>query len=282
MMHGPAILIGQPKVTGKFLGLMVLVYFLLGIASHSLPTLGDALGSFSRSTGYLLHPTLLNYLPYFAVLGMLWWQVGKLSPGDLGLARSGLPRAVLWGLGFWVTAQLIALLVRGGEAIPASALSGGLETTLPLGALLGQLLGNALCEELFFRGFVLVQVAALLQSRLDCSPTRALLLGVVVSSLLFALSHLPRDLKVDMSLARLLVLQGAWMSGGLVFAGIYVLSGNLFLPVVFHALTNVPLPLLEGFGGAKLQSYYAIGPLLLLWVLRFRPETESGDRGDSS
>jgi len=85
-----------------------------------------------------------------------------------------------------------------------------------------------------------------------------------------------------MSLARLLVLQGAWMSGGLVFAGIYVLSGNLFLPVVFHALTNVPLPLLEGFGGAKLQSYYAIGPLLLLWVLRFRPETESGDRGDSS
>lgn len=256
------------EVSAGFVVFMVSVFMLLMVLTRQGLALGLELHRLSESTGQLIGQTLLNYLPFFAILGALWWRVGRLSPHDLGLVRSHLAPALLWGLGFWIAAQLLALGMTGGEFAPAPLISGGRESTATIGRLLGQLLGNALCEELFWRGFVMVQLSAIVCRRFKLSPTRALLIGVLVSSLLFALSHLPRDLETDATAKQLVVLQVAWFAGGLAFAGLYALSGNLFLAIVFHSLSNTPTPLLEGFAPTAAQAYFALAPLGCLAMLR--------------
>jgi len=263
-------------VSQGILWLLVLVYFLLAVFTHEVFALGDASRALCRATGNLFHPTLANYLPLFAVLTLCWWKLARLGPADLGLVRADLPRALLWVLGFWVTAQLGLLVLQGGPTTLHPYWDGGMGATTALGSLLGQVLGNALYEELFWRGFVLVQLSALLVRRRGWSRGRALLLAALVSSALFALSHLPRDLQGDRPPGNLMVLQGAWLAGGLVFSGIYVLSGNLFMAVLFHSLVNQPTALFEGPGGPAAQSFYALGPLLLLALLRLRQRARGG------
>lgn len=258
------------RTPGWFIALMLLVYFLLSGFSNLLPSLGDALRPFCRATGYLVHPTLLNYVLFFAVLGLMWWKVGRLGLRDLGLDRSQLPAAILWVLGFWIAAQLGYLAIHRGEVRIDPAWDWGIGATSNLGALLGQLFGNALCEELFWRAFVLTQLAAFLHQRRGWKPRGALSAAVLVSSALFALSHIPHDLAQGHSLATILGLQAARLAGGLLFAGIYALSANLLLVIGVHAVMNVPVSLFEGYATPAGQGFFGIGSLVLMALLALR------------
>jgi membrane protease YdiL (CAAX protease family) len=257
------------RTPGWFVALMILVFTALATFSNLVVSMGDILRTFCRTTGNLLHPTLCNYVPYFVVLALMWWKVGRLGPRDLGLDRSRLPAAIRWVLGFWVAAQLGFAAIHMGDVSINPVWDWGLNASATIGYLLGQLFGNAMCEELFWRAFVMTQLAALLHHR-GWKPNRALIAAVFLSSILFALSHIPYDLALDRSLSQILVHQAAALGGGLVLSWLYALSGNLFLVVGMHSLMNNPVSIFDGYDTPWGQAFFAFGPLVLLTLLALR------------
>jgi membrane protease YdiL (CAAX protease family) len=82
--------------------------------------------------------------------------------------------------------------------------------------------GAGISEELLFRGFLFYYLALWLPhiNKLEC---------VLVTSLIFGLGHLYQGWKGVVGTG----------VGGLLLAGLYVLSGNLLLPMVFHAVADL-------------------------------------------
>ena len=184
------------------------------------------------------------------VLGLLF-VVGRLRPADVGLRA----RAVGAGLAF--TALYFGLLqlallafasLSGSEVVNIWAGVGALTAGY---LLLAQLIGNALYEEIAFRGFLLPQLFVKFRRR---GVTAAIVLAVLVSQSLFALAHVPNRLWVSgLSPADL---PGALLPLfllGIYFAVLYLLTGNLFAAVGVHALTNEPLLALVGADGRPLD-----------------------------
>jgi hypothetical protein len=101
-------------------------------------------------------------------------------------------------------------------------------------------------------------------------PNRALIAAVFLSSILFALSHIPSDLALDRSLSEILVHQAAALGGGLVLSWLYALSGNLFLVVGIHSLINNPVSLFDGYDTPWGKAFFAFGPPVLLTLLALR------------
>jgi uncharacterized protein len=158
---------------------------------------------------------------------LLWLGLsGAILPARLGL---GAPRS--WWLSAGLTVMLAGLLIgsgfslrRGREQIlkklkRAEAL---LPFTLDERRWFAAIsIGAGISEELLFRGFGFYYLSLwfLHINLLECT---------LVTSLVFGLGHLYQGWK------------GILSTGvtGLIMAGLYVLSGNLLLPVVFHAIAD--------------------------------------------
>lgn len=215
----------------------------------------DAELPFVGHVGSALVAVLLLYTPVLAA-----WRRGEdlvdygfgLAPLGRGLAVGlGVPLLVfpLFALGYAGFLELacgsesLGVLVPGGVCArwtgPGDLLDAGGGGVLGAGALLElaaiQIVVVALPEELFFRGFLL----HLLEK---AWPPRRRLLGggigwaLVVSSLLFALIHLPKD-----GDPRVL----ATFFPGLLFGWMRSATGSILAPVLAHAASNVFIRVLE-------------------------------------
>ena len=240
----------------------------LGVASNLWISLGEVLRPLCRATAYLVGPTLLNYVPFFLILGVLFRVAGKLRWRELGFDASRLRAALLWCGIAWGLAQVMLFVLAGGdlEFDPRWKT----QPTVRLGALLGQLFGNALCEEVFWRAFLIPQLVFLLLRRERCSLRAATVAAVLLSSALFALSHIPHDLAQEHGLGQILGGQAFRFLLGIVFAVLFLLSNNLFTVVGLHSLINTPVPLFAVGPRHLSQAFFTFGPLLLLVVLRLR------------
>ena len=118
---------------------------------------------------------------------------------------------------------------------------GELSATSVLGNLVSQLFGNALQEEIVWRGFVFVQLFLFLKGR---RTKRPLLTSLLISQTFFALLHIPFQLITrGSSLAALPFWILATGVAGVIFAVLYIKTQNLFVSVGFHALFNEPTQL---------------------------------------
>lgn len=205
------------------------------------------------------------------VVGLLF-TVGKLKPRDVGLRATDLRSGLLFTAVFFVLLQLVLLVVA--QVTRAEAV--GTWTRLGLGTaaylLLAQLIGNALYEEIAFRGFLLPQLFLHFRKLGKVAGWAAALL---LSQAVFALMHVPNRLWVT-GLAPA-ELPGALLPlflVGIYFAALYLLTGNLFAVVGVHALNNMPVLALVDGGGNPADGTYAavvlsLGLLLaLLWRWR--------------
>lgn len=232
------------------------------------------------ATAGLVNRTLLgNALPLALVVGLLIFRLGDLRARDIGLVWSRIP------LGITVTAS-IWLLVQGIQAVSAQLLNGTVEPaakwsewgiTPVLGALIGQLLGNALYEELVYRGFLFAQILLQLRRRWPTSAYRPLVAASLTSQALFAARHIPSALAegmpaIDMALdlLRLIVL-------GILLALLYVRTANLFIVIGVHTLMNAPTALFSSviIDASVLVILLAI-LLLCLWPGRKKRVNPNG------
>lgn len=171
------------------------------------------------------------------------WVGAGLRPGDVGLRGEHFLPGIVGTVAFWVGVQLILLLygvVSGAEIAWAERWSW---TAPPMiaGALLAQLLGSALSEELVYRGFLIPQLEGLFR-RLLPSHKISLVGAIVVSSAAFAAMHVPNLLRLGMDPGLQFLIP---TFAGIVFSLLYVFSRNLFFVVGVHSVGNWGMPLVQ-------------------------------------
>nr|WP_240955921.1 CPBP family intramembrane glutamic endopeptidase [Wenzhouxiangella sp. XN79A] len=126
------------------------------------------------------------------------------------------------------------------------------------------LLGTALFEESFFRGFLLPQLY--LRLGVIASERMRLAAAVVISALVFSPWHLPtllinQDLEPTALFAQLVNLFGA----GVLLAVLYLRTGNLWVTMAVHALVNAPTLLLASpVSGSMLAGTLGVA-LIIAW-----------------
>ena len=221
---------------------------------------------------------VLQYLA--STWGRLIWLVvigagllGGLRPRDLGIRWRG------WREALAVT--LIMALLQEGVLAGIRLATGpwqwhpGWEKITPasfLGLVVYLFLGVAFFEETFYRGLMVPQFYHPLAKRI---PHRAPLLAILLSQVLFALSHYPH---YNMPLPRPLGLAFLWLSGVL-FALMWLRTGNLFIAMGWHGLMDFPLHFAATDPGVSEGVIFLIGLMVLLgWprVQRYWAATRDG------
>jgi membrane protease YdiL (CAAX protease family) len=194
-----------------------------------------------RAAGGLVEATLLNYALDFAVLVLgvlhLW---GRVPLAAIGWTRRGLGTATIVTACLWCAMQLVAWLALVAADVPftLSLATPDRTSTEAIGALLAQLLGCALVEELLYRGFLVPHVVDLAGRR--WRPVPALLVGVATSQAIFAATHIPQRLHHGVAGAELaLHLVGLWCFG-VALTAVWLRTRNLWIAVGVHALSNAP------------------------------------------
>lgn len=234
------------------------------------------------ATAGLVNRTLLgNTLPLLLVVGLLIFYLGGLRTRDVGLVWSQLPIGVAVTAGMWVVVQgiqAVSAWLLNGAVAPASEWSEW-GTTAVIGALLGQLFGNALYEELTYRGFLFTQVWLRLRQRWPGSAHRPLIVALLISQALFAARHIPSALAegmqisdVALDLIRLTVL-------GILLALLYVRTNNLFIVIGVHTLMNAPTALVSSPAIDASVLIILLAILLCLWPGRKKRVNPNGPAG---
>ncbi len=252
-----------------FLVLAIVVYMVLSYLVNLVVSPSELLPSLPAATGYVIAPTFLNYIPPFIIMGLLLVLVGRLRCNDLGLIRQRFLPAVAWVLCTWIAAQLFFLLTHLGDVSLDPVWDGQIVRTIST-TVTGQMLGNALYEEVFWRAFVISQVVLLLVHRMKWTFGKSLAWAIILSSILFAVSHLPHDFAHDLSGQKIFGLQVARLGAGLALAGIFLLSNNIFIVIGIHSLSNYSLSLFEGSNSELTQAFITLAPLLVLVILAIR------------
>jgi membrane protease YdiL (CAAX protease family) len=202
---------------------------------------------YQRTHG-LLHPTLMFGLIYLLVVicGVLL-GLGRRRPEEIGIEWRKLPVGALYAGLLWFSLQIVlaAWYLALGEPLAIANGWDGIGILGKAGELLGQLFGNALCEEIVFRGFLLVQLVLLLSRQWPDQPRCAFIVAFLLTAAIFAVQHLPLNLRQDhyVSTSKLAGDQLALFLGGCIYGWLYWQTRNLFFVVGAHALCNVPTTL---------------------------------------
>ena len=224
-------------------------------------------GWLEAPTNDLIQATLLgSLLVGLVVVGCVVFAYARLTPADVGLGWRQLRSGVLYTLILWALTQAINgladVITTGGLQLNTNWPEAG--AAFIIGALLAQVCGNALIEEIGWRGFLLPQVFWRLGGNDGPTPRQNLVLAVLGVQFLFALIHIPNRLLVDNMLILELVASLVYVFiVGIFFAWIYLRTGNLFLAIGVHALFNTPTVLFA----SVLPSQAILGALTILMLV---------------
>ncbi|MCC6615261.1 MAG: CPBP family intramembrane metalloprotease [Anaerolineae bacterium] len=236
----------------------------------------------AQMTGGLVNGTLIVNLVLAAIL--VWGvclKLGFLRAYDVGWIPHQLGIGLMTTLALWTVAQLIHLAAgaaSNGSVALSPAFAAG-QSGVAIGALIGQIFGNALFEELAYRGFLFPQLYLRLHGSGE-RPWLRFVLTLLISQAIFALVHIPNRLYMGLSAGEIaadLALLTLW---GVLFTLLYLHTDNLFIVVGVHALGNAPTtlfataPALAGSGsslliyGLAVLGVFAVPALLRWWRLR--------------
>jgi uncharacterized protein len=198
----------------------------------------NALDVIATWSGGLIQSSLTGNAMRLVALVALWFGVLALRPRDIGLELAGLSIGLRVLVGGWLVIQLsraIGTVVIGDQLAWSTELQSRGVTWL-VGAIIAQVFGTAFVEEVVHRGLFLPQLFIRIRGGGEGQRVaRALLLG----SAFFAVNHVPmlaeRGYGAVMTVGALVALFAA----GCFFAAIYLRTGNLFVAMAVHALTNV-------------------------------------------
>ena len=218
---------------GLYLALNFLIVFIL------FPS--GVLRVIPRSTDCLVSTTwIANIVLLVVVIGSLRWRSG-LHADDVGLASRGFLPGVAVTMALWIGINLFQTLCAFRLGVPVEANSDWLQLGVlrTVGIFLAQLLGNALFEEILFRGVLFQQWRMRLSSR-GKRPAQSLLLALIFSQALFALIHVPLRLSSGMPLDALPSELALLFGLGVLLGLVYWRTSNLYICVGVHALSNAP------------------------------------------
>lgn len=236
----------------------------------------DSFQPLYEATGGLIQPTLIVNLVLIGVvvLGLIL-SFGRLQPRDVGLDPSDLWVGIGITAGTWALMQItgvIAVLVQGNPLVLNASWT-TIGTLSIIGGFLAQLFGNALCEEIVYRAFLVPQFAKKFSHQLISSaPRTVFVLALLVSQAIFGLIHIPSRLAQGVAIGALPVTILVPFLIGIMFALVYYRTGNLFVTVGLHALVNDSVLMMNAGTIAALPIFLVLLAVLLAWpslVARF-------------
>jgi len=254
--------------------IFILAHFSLITIVNLIVFAGEWLRPLGAATAGLITGTLVvNLILIVVLVGGVMLLYGRLRPSDLGLIAARLPSGLAATIALWLAAQgihaLAGLLTHGTLVLDSRWSTAGMAL---LGLLLAQVIGNALFEEIAYRGFLFpqlfFQLTGLRRRWVRC------LVAVTAAGVVFALSHIPNRIYLGMTpdaIAVDLLLLVGW---GLLYTLIYLRTDNLWLTVGIHALGNAPTtlfqttPVLAGAGASFLLYGLAVLALFGFPLLR--------------
>jgi len=221
----------------------------------------------ARATLGLVRPTLLvNLVALVAFVWAVMFRGFGLEPLDVGLDRRDVARGIEITVLLWIAIQVVGAveqLATTGTVGVAGAWTSG-RAGRRIGVFLAQAFGNALFEEVLYRGFLLTQVFLLLEGRM-ANPRRRLATALVGSQVIFALFHLPNRLYQGFEPGAIPGNLALVFVSGVLFALVYYRTGNLFVAIGVHALGNAPLAVVADTSFAAWLTNPAMVVLILAW-----------------
>ena len=155
-----------------------------------------------------------------AALAACWRRYGELheAPAPAGLAAGAAVGALVFAL--WINLDFGPLVLRSSEGFDPTT-DGRVEWRLALTRLAGATLVVPVMEEVFWRAFILRWLHR--PRFLDVDPREVGWQPLLISSAVFATEH------------------HLWFAGllaGLAYGWLYIRTGNVWVPVAAHAVTN--------------------------------------------
>jgi len=167
------------------------------------------------------------------VMGLVLWGLLRKNaqmPASLGVRNDGVVRSVFWGLVAYVSVFgyvmglgiLVSLVWPDAVRLMEEAQRENVERlpTMGFGVALAFSLVVSVSEELLFRGLIVTRLRSL---------TGSWMLAVAISSIFFAVLHIPQGGMPVAVIFGLSVILGFWM----------VWQGNLIVPIIAHMLFDL-------------------------------------------
>lgn len=257
------------------LRLFIAAHFVVAALVNLVFFAADTFRPLASATGGLFTGSLVvNLILVGALVGGVVGRMGGLRAYDVGLIGRSIPIGVLYTAALWIAAQAVhlvfGLLTYGRVMVHPSWENGG--WMVMVGLLAAQLFGNALFEEIAYRGFLFPQLFLRLRAWVEY-PLTHLMLSILISQGLFALSHIPNRIYLGMTTPEIALDLLMLLGWGVLYTLIYIRTDNLFIVVGIHALGNAPTtlfataPLFEGDGAS-----FLIYALVLVALFRHRKE----------
>jgi membrane protease YdiL (CAAX protease family) len=244
--------------------MFLLVILLTGLVFSAFPHLATSL---SQTTGGLVSNVLCTSVILLGCEALLLGVIFRLRASDVGLIWRRAYGGVAVYMAAWLCYQVIftlLALVSPGHVSLEPYWRQPAQYPAIAGVFLTYSTGVALCEETLFRGFLVLQVWQRLSGRLD--PWRRLAFTLAISQGIFAIVHVPAILtEGDMPGVALLRL-GSIFLAGVLFALVWLKTGNLFIAVAVHGLADGAIPLIHQTA-VNDSSYLAWGVVLVILVL---------------
>ncbi len=229
------------------------------IPTYPLVRLAQSIDPLDANLGAVLHFLASTWGRFIWLVVIFGWAICGLRAGDMGIRWRQWKEGLVVTLGMWalIEGTLASLVVAMGGSLSWNPLWAQL-TPAAIGATaIYYFLGVALFEEVFYRGFMTPQFFHAFQERF---PKRSHILAVLLSQLFFAFSHIPH---YQMPFPMPIGLGILWLTG-IVFAWLWLRTGNLFIVVGWHGLMDFPLHLVVPPKNAPEGITYLVGILLLI------------------
>ena len=197
------------------------------------------------------------------IVALLALRASGIAPSSIGWTLRALAQAVVWSAVAWILWGVVLgllILVRPEYSVGVTSLR-----SIPVFYLF-----VGVPEELLFRGYILTWLRRFFQGK--ASGNWAALWAALVSSLLFALFHIPQRLlvaRMTWNVDLLMNLAGVFFSS-LFLAWLFLRSDNVWWVGLYHGGQDAPL-LSLGPGDVFTGIGVAVVYLLLTEVMRKRP-----------
>ena len=272
-MRRPSLFENVPATRARVLVLFVLGHLALKAVFFSAPFYRLVAAPVYAWTSGVVTPIVLAAIIEFIVLigGVCVWA-GGLRLRHLGLERPAFINAGVVMLLVWGLAQATTVLLGWSGLVPFKPNPDLAIFSVPVlvGKQLDAIVGSALIEEVMYRGFLMTQLVLLFQRLWPRRPGRSLIAAVGLTQLYFGLNHIPAAMRMHLPAAEIAVYIVHVVLVGMLFAALYLRTGNLFVAVGAHAIVNNPASLfVSGFDPALL-ALVLVCLMLLVWPMLHR------------
>jgi membrane protease YdiL (CAAX protease family) len=197
--------------------------------------------------------------------------LGQVKLNSIGLNLHELPVGLISFFGLYIILNILLLIINVAVNNPLIWYpywmdSGTPGITWDVGNLLGQIFGNVLLEEVFYRGFLFIQFSKKFIKSMN-SVTWGIILGAIASNFLFSLLHIPSLIRqgvygTDMVLNLLFL-----FAIGVLLTFVYFITENIFIAMSVHILNNISFALFNDIYPTTFLILFITIAAMIIWAV---------------